>query len=109
MILFKPAHVGLIVEGRKTQTRRLGGKRWNVGAVHQCRTSRFNDPFTRVRILAVRQERLGDISDQDIYREGYGDEPGDYKRVWESIYRQPWDDNLEVWVVDFGLVDKEVV
>ena len=107
MILFKPEHMEPIINGRKTQTRRLGKKRWNVGAVHQCRTSRFTDPFARVRILTVRRERLGDMRGEDIYREGYGDEPGDYKRAWEKIYRQPWDDDLEVWVVDFRMMGEE--
>lgn len=103
MILFKPEHVDLILEGRKTQTRRTGKKRWNVGAVHQCKTQMFGEPFAKVLILGVREERLGKISWEDICREGYGWR-GDYKEAWERIYKTPWDDDLEVWVVDFRLM-----
>lgn len=104
MILFKPEHVRLILSGGKTQTRRLGKRRLNVGAVHQCKTRRNADPFARVEILDVRGERLGDISDDDVRREGY-EERGDYIEAWERIYRRPWDDEMEVWVVDFRLVE----
>jgi hypothetical protein len=104
MISFKPEHVRPILEGRKTQTRRLGKKRWNVGAIHQCKTRLFHgEPFTRVRITSVRRERLGDISDEDVVSEGYKTR-ADYRAAWEAIYGSPWDDDMEVWVVDFKLV-----
>lgn len=105
MILFKQEHVVSVREGYKTQTRRLGEKRWNVGAVHQCWTMLFGDPFATVRIDAVRQERLGDISREDFEREGYA-RGEDYKEAWERIYGVTWDDELLVWVVDFTLVKK---
>jgi hypothetical protein len=77
MILFKPEHVPMILSGRKTQTRRLGKKRWNVGAVHQCQTRMMDNTsvFAFVRIRDVRQETLSDISDADIYAEGYDSFP----------------------------------
>jgi hypothetical protein len=34
MILFKKEHKDLILADIKTQTRRTGNKRWNVGAIH---------------------------------------------------------------------------
>jgi hypothetical protein len=107
MISFKLEHVQPILEGWKTQTRRLGRKRWNVGAIHQCRTRPFDgEPFARVRITSVRRERLGDISGGDVAREGYRSRR-DYRRAWEAIYGSPWEDDLEVWVVDFKLLDRQ--
>lgn len=108
MILFKPEHVGPILAGRKTQTRRLGEKRWNAGAVHQCKTSMYAEPFARVRIISVRRERLGDISEEDVRREGYGENPDDYRNAWESIYHRPWEARLTVWVIDFELVEEKL-
>lgn len=103
MILFKPEHVGPILSGEKTQTRRLGKKRWNVGAVHQCNTKMFGEPFSRVHILDVYQEKLGHISPDSIAKEGYGGE--DYKAAWDRINpKTPWDDELIVWVVTFERV-----
>jgi hypothetical protein len=104
MISFKPEHVRPILEGRKTQTRRLGKKRWNVGAVHQCRTRLFDgEPFASVRITSVRREPLGEISHADVVREGYKT-IADFRGAWEAIYGRPFDRDLEVWVVDFELV-----
>ncbi|HHW45053.1 MAG TPA: ASCH domain-containing protein [Desulfotomaculum sp.] len=71
MILFKPEHVEPILSGCKTQTRRLGKKRWKVGSVHQCRLNYRAEPFACVRVTAVRRERLDNITEEDARREGY--------------------------------------
>jgi len=60
-----------IVKGRKTQTRRDHKRaRAKVGAVHQCRTTLFGEPFAHIKILRVWQERLKDISQEDVNAEG---------------------------------------
>jgi len=102
MILFKPEHVHPILEGRKTETRRLGKKRWNVDAIHQCRTRLFGQPFAKVRILEVRREPLGALNNDDARAEGYESREA-YREVWERIYGS-WDANQLVWVVRFELV-----
>ena len=56
MILFKPDMKQAILRGDKTVTRRQGKKRWNVGAIHQCRTQMLGEPFARVRIVGVSYE-----------------------------------------------------
>lgn len=72
MILFKPEHVAPILASTKTQTRRMGKKRWNVGAVHQAKTRLFGvEPFAHLRILEVRYEMLGFTSEADARAEGY--------------------------------------
>jgi hypothetical protein len=104
VILFRPEHVPVILAGRKTQTRRLGKKRWNVGAVHQARTRLFGEPFALLVIRAVRQERLWSVSDEDVKREGY-DTKRDYLDAFARIHRtgKKIADRL-VWVVDFTRV-----
>lgn len=105
MMLFKPEHVELILAGRKTQTRRLGKRRWNVGAVHQCATRLF-DPdavFARVRILALRRERLSVVSPLEAWREGYDSVPA-YLAAFYRINGEDPPDPL-VWVVEFELVE----
>ncbi|MBC7092689.1 ASCH domain-containing protein [Candidatus Bipolaricaulota bacterium] len=105
MLLFKREHAELILSGRKTQTRRLGRKRWKTGSIHQCRLSRRAEPFALVRITGVRRERLGDISEEDARREGYGSAE-EYRKAFERIYGF-WDPEAEVWVVDFELTGRE--
>lgn len=105
MILFKQEHVAPILTGVKTQTRRGGMKRWNVGARHQCRTSMLKGDtcFAVVEILDVRREFLLDISPDDARAEGY-ESPDAYFAAWRRI-NKTGDLHCECWVVTFRLVD----
>lgn len=104
MILFKPEHVAPIIQGRKTQTRRIGKRRWRIGSIHQAKLnfSKGSRPFAKLRILAVRQERLGDISEEDAKAEGYSSIEA-YKEVFGRIYGW-WDPDVLVWVIDFEVM-----
>lgn len=111
MILFKPEHVELILSGRKTQTRRMGKKRWNVGAVHQARTRMMDadSTFARLRIVAVRREMLGMMTEADARAEGYSD-LGDYFGAFCRInHVGPASSigGLPVWVVEFAATPAE--
>jgi hypothetical protein len=114
-VFFKPEHVEPILSGRKTQTRRTGRKRWNIGAVHQLRLNyEKSGHFADARILRVWQERLGDISDADAWAEGYDSIP-DYQEAFFRIYRVPDDPQahyealrLVLWCVEFEVVQPEL-
>ncbi len=95
--------MGLILSGRKTQTRRVWKKpRARVGAVHKAKTALFSrDNFALIRIIGLRRERLGDITLEDVRREGY-DTLEEFKEVWIRINKS-WDPELEVYVVSFEL------
>jgi hypothetical protein len=101
VILFKPEHVEPILNGTKTQTRRLGKKRWNVGAVHQARTRMMDADscFASLRILAVEREPLGWIDDLGAKFEGY-DSRTAYLQAWNGI-NGPTQLNTPVWVIEF--------
>lgn len=104
MILFKPEHVEPILEGRKTQTRRLGAKRWNVGALHHAATRLF-DPaavFARLQIVDVRRELLWAISPADVRAEGY-DSALEFAEAWSRI-NGPTPFDTPVWAVEFEVV-----
>lgn len=61
----------------------------------------------RIRILAIRQERLQAITEADAKAEGVGNVE-EYRALWESINgRTPgarWDANPTVFVLEFELV-----
>ncbi len=111
MILFRPEHVDPILAGTKTQTRRLGAKRWNVGAVHQARTRMMDasSTFAHLRILEVRRELLHEISAADVRAEGYpSGSPAEFVNVFNEINRtagliESW--RMYVWVVRFELAE----
>lgn len=104
MILFKPEHVAPILSGDKTQTRRLGKRRWKVGSYHQCKTRLFGgEPFARVAILHVWQQPLQAITEEDVRAEGYATKQ-DFLDAFCRIsgpmeVANPW-----VWAVEFVLV-----
>ena len=61
MLLFKPEHVQPILEGRKTQTRRMwpdDRPRALAGSIHQARTRMLDRDscFAHLRILAVLED-----------------------------------------------------
>lgn len=111
MLLFKSEHVEPILGGRKTQIRRLGKKRWNVGAIHQAKRNYHKSGlFALIEILDVSRERLYDISDSDAIDEGYQGRI-DYLMAFARISKLKmsssnfdWAKNILVWVVRFKVV-----
>ena len=73
MLLFKPEHVGPILAGSKTQTRRIWSRwRANVGSTHLAKAKMLNkEHFAKLYILARWEEYLGDITEKDALAEGY--------------------------------------
>ena len=72
LILFKPEHVNPILNGVKTETRRLWkSARVKVGSIQLAKTQMLSkDYFAKLHILNVYQERLGDITPESAMREG---------------------------------------
>lgn len=106
MILFKQVlrHPEMILKGKKTQTRRVGAKRWNVGAVHLAKTQMLSKQyFAKILITGVKQERLGNITLEDAQKEGC-ESVEEYIDIWKWINKGVWDPKLIVWVIDFELL-----
>ncbi|MDK2889144.1 ASCH domain-containing protein [Desulfofundulus sp. TPOSR] len=75
---------------------------WNAGSVYQCRLNHRVVPFTYVRVTAVRRERLGEITEDDAWKESYPSVEG-YREAFERIYGF-WNPDVDVWMVEFELV-----
>ncbi len=110
MLLFQLKHVKPILEGQKTQTRRPGKKRWNIGAVHQAKRNYLKSGFfAKLHILDVYQEVLGDVSEEDAFAEG-GYTRESYLVEFRTINKikdeKAWQAALraKVWVVKFEVV-----
>ena len=106
---FKEEHIAPILGGRKTQTRRkinrTGKCPYKPGHAYQCRSDyKAAGVFAFILVKNVRQERLGDITDEGANREGYANRI-DYLDAFERIYKTL---DLEeiVWVIDFEKIDQ---
>ena len=79
------------------------------GSYHLAKLKMLSkESFARLKIIDCKRERLGGISDEDCKKEG-GYSPEEFRAVWAEIYGL-WDDDEEVWVIDFevaGIFCKE--
>ena len=83
-MIFSEEHIQLILEGKKTQTRRRHVRVLKVGRIYRIQTNWYE--WTDIRILITRafQQRLGDITEEDAKKEG-GYTVEEFRRVWEQI------------------------
>ena len=64
----------LILEGRKTQTRRIATgdpPRWAIARTYAVQPGRGKKSVARIRVVEISKERLGDISEADVRAEGF--------------------------------------
>lgn len=102
MVLFKRPLLFLILEGRKTQTRRIHRREWKAGRTYVLRTSWYGKPEGYIIITRKFRQRLGDISLEDVKREGF-DSFQEFRRAWTEIHGS-WDPEETVIVYEFRLV-----
>lgn len=106
MALFKKNHRESIRMGHKTQTRRrIKKSRLKIGKIYRVKKDFYHCEDFDIKILDVREERLGDISEKDAWAEGHYTIE-DYKNVWKDIYGE-WDPEELVLVYEFEMVEHE--
>lgn len=94
----------MILRGDKTQTRRIWKKPMaKEGSLHFAKRRLFSDDwFARLRILKVREQRLGDMTEDEFRAEGYS-RFEEFRAIWEMI-NGSWDPDLVVTVIEFEVV-----
>ena len=115
-MIFTKDNMTLIREGKKTETRRIWKKpHVKVGKTYQCRTSRYaktpeDSPY--IKIIAMRKERLGELTPDGITREGFASDGTVenkmtqvvmFYQLWVKLHGS-WNPDQEVYVVDFEVV-----
>jgi hypothetical protein len=105
MLLFKPEHQQPILDGSKTQTRRIWKKpRAKAGSIHLAKLKMLSrDFFAKLEVLDVYQERLIDISEEDARAEGYTNS-FDYLTKFCEINKLRSLPVDPVWVVKFKVI-----
>lgn len=103
-MLFKKHHVKKILEGRKTQTRRTGSRKYRVRRCYGIRCQWFQKSIANIIIRRRFEQKLGEISLEDIKKEGYQN-IWEFCRAWEEINGPgSWDPEQLVTVYEFELV-----
>jgi len=114
-MIFSSEHVKLILEGKKTQNRRLNRGKYQVGksyAIQSCRTCKGIEGYRIVidriwKEIITRPQEIGKnpsfniISEKDASAEG-GYSPAEYERVFRQRY--PHFNEQERWAFEFHAI-----
>lgn len=102
-MIFKPALARAVASGRKTQTRRpVTPKpcRYKVGHDYAVQPGRGKEAIARLKVLDIREERVGQITHQDAKAEGFRNTAA-FKAYWVELYDARWlADYMEVHSLD---------
>jgi hypothetical protein len=94
--------------------------KWQVGKSYAVQPGRGKKALGRIRLTGIRRERLQDILGEDARAElGWTNESQPYPcrdltarqcfmELWDEIHQKRgnrWQDNPEVWVLEFEVVD----
>jgi hypothetical protein len=104
MVLFKRRLIHKIRQGQKTQTRRTHKRTWKVGRMYAIRDRWFGKPLGHIKIVKKFQQKLGEISLEDVKKEGFNSLE-DFRKAWTEI-NAFWDPEQIVTVYEFAYVEK---
>lgn len=103
--MFKRHLLEKVLSGEKTQTRRISKRKYKIGKEYRLRKDWYHYYDHRIKIIDRREERLGDITEEDAVREGFNSVK-DFKKAWINI-NGIWDPDIIVHVYDFELILSE--
>lgn len=111
MLLFRPEHIPMIHDGRKTVSRRMWAgdtPRVKAGSYQQVKRAIFTkEYFGHIRIDKVYREPLLAITEESANREG-GYTRDEYLSLFHKIYPDAGE-NPSPWVLEFQYVGEEKV
>lgn len=101
-MLFKPELLEKVLQGHKTQTRRTNGNNLHPGQTYGVRTNYYEKSRGHIRILRATQQRLGDISLEEVQKEGFKN-IWEFREAWLKIYLR-WNPDEVVTAYEFEVV-----
>ena len=105
MALFKRRHIRKIREGQKTQTRRTHKRTWKEGRTYAIRDNWFGNPLGHIKIIRKFQQKLGEISPEDVKKEGYNSLE-EFRKAWIEI-NGSWTPEQIVTIYEFEYVKRK--
>jgi uncharacterized protein YhfF len=115
-----------VLAGRKTQTRRLAGDsdrlwtvdidaglsekalkrgnrtKWQTGRSYSVQPGRGQKAIGRIRLLDIRYQHLGNVTEEEARAEGYANLEG-FVQAWTEIHGH-YDPERAVWALEFRLL-----
>jgi len=104
MALFKRRHIHKIQQGQKTQTRRTHKHTWKLGRIYSVRDNYFGKPLGHIKIIKKFKQPLGEISLEDMEKEGFKSME-DFRKAWIEI-NGSWDPEQIVIAYEFEAVGR---
>lgn len=101
-LLWKKEQIPLILEGKKTVTRRVKKPLVKVGKNYLIRVGYTKHLDKRILIEKIYTQPLNQVTEEDAVKEGLSS-LNEYKKLWTKIYGS-WDETKEVWVIEFSLM-----
>jgi len=106
VVLYRKDSREKILIGKKTQTRRRQPRRMlRVGKIYRMKKDWYTWTHSQLRITRRFRQRLGDITHEEVKKEGY-ESLEDFKQAWEEINGN-WDPDEVVTVYEFKLVKEK--
>jgi len=105
-MLFKEEHKKMILENRKTQTRRIWKKpRVKVGGIYKAKTKMLSkDYFAKIKVIQLFKQKLADMTHTEVWKEGYSNII-EFQDIWRKI-NGTWNPHQEVDVIEFEVVER---
>ena len=105
-MLFKPEHEEMILERRKTATRRMWKKpRVKVGGIYKCKKIMLSkDYFAKIKVIKLFKQKLKYMGEGDALKEGYHSLDV-FQDIWVKINGN-WNQEAEPYVIEFELVER---
>jgi len=103
-MLFKNILIPMILSGRKTQTRRKRSGVWKVGDIVAVKNRPSSKPACFIQIVGKYRQRLGDLSLEDIRKEGFNNFE-EFRKFWKKIYGE-WNPKIFVTVYEFRVIKR---
>lgn len=110
-MIFGKTLVKPVLEGRKTQTRRLvkPGELecyYRPGRKYAVQSGRGKPAIARITVLDVRRQRLGDLTFDDARAEGFRSRDA-FFAYWTDLHGHV-DQDLEVWAIRFCIAEDQL-
>jgi len=105
MPIFKRKHLNLILQGTKTQTRRISRYRLKIGKAYAVRSKMLEPAQARIVITRAWRQQLRNLTPEDVRKEGFNSFT-EFRQAWKEIYGT-WNPDQIVTAYEFRLLTQK--